>query len=152
MRSTGGIAFALAMAAVACGPEARNSLTVAVRGDVTGIFPNPPMQTESHTFDVNSNVFEGLVRFDRNLTPEPALADRWENPDEETWIFHLRPGVRFSDGSLLTARDVAASLSAAIERRYPTSVFLHAVESVRAIGTSWCAGSSTQQRSPPLSW
>lgn len=87
MRSTGGIAFALAMAAVACGPEARNSLTVAVRGDVTGIFPNPPMQTESHTFDVNSNVFEGLVRFDRNLTPEPALAGRWRRsaPARTRW-------------------------------------------------------------------
>lgn len=109
-------------------------LTIAVPADVTGIFPNPPFQTESHSFDVNSNIFEGLVRFDRNLIPEPALADRWINEDERTWVFHLRPGARFSNGKPVQARDVESSLNAARKRGWATGVFLESIESVVAIG------------------
>src|SRR2546429_4365897 len=39
------------------------------------------------------------------------LAESWENSnDAKTWIFHLRKGVTFHDGSPLTAKDVAYSL------------------------------------------
>jgi peptide/nickel transport system substrate-binding protein len=121
------------VAASACRPTpVRRALTLAVQADVTGVFPNPPIDTESHTFDVNSNMFEGLVRFDRSLNPEPALAERWENPDETTWVFHLRKGLRFSDGSAVTASDVVSSLQAARHRGWPTGVFLQAVGTIRA--------------------
>lgn len=121
------------LAVGACRPQpGKRALTLAVQADITGVFPNPPVETESHTFDVNSNMFEGLVRFDANLTPEPALAERWENPDEMTWVFHLRPRLRFSDGSPVAASDVVASLDAAREKGWPTGVFLQAVASVAA--------------------
>jgi len=37
---------------------------------------------------------------------QPDLAERWETPDALTYMFHLRPGVRFHDGSAVTAADV----------------------------------------------
>lgn len=62
---------------------------------------------------VLSNVFEGLVAFDARMRVVPALASRWESPDELTWRFYLRPDVRLHDGRLLRAEDVVASLERA---------------------------------------
>jgi peptide/nickel transport system substrate-binding protein len=59
---------------------------------------------------VLSAVYEPLVTLDRSMRPVPALAVSWETPDPLTWVFRLRPGVRFHDGSPLSAEDVAASL------------------------------------------
>lgn len=89
---------------------ARTVLNVATRADVTGIFPNPPYQAEVYSIDVNANVFDSLVRFDQGLRVLPALAETWENPDDATWIFQLRSGVRFSNGAPVRASDVVASL------------------------------------------
>src|SRR5262249_30022915 len=82
----------------------------------------------SFTLDVNSNVFEGLVRLDKNLNAEPAVAERWENPDERTFIFSLKKGLLFSDGSPVEAQDVVASLKAALERPFVTRDTLQAIE------------------------
>jgi len=114
------------------GKEPERTLTVAVRSDVTGIFPNAPMTNDSYTLDVNANVFEGLVRLDAQLVPQPAIALRWENPDALTWVFRLRPGIRFSDGTPVTAGDVVASLQAARELHWCNEGALPAIESVSA--------------------
>ena len=101
--------------------------------DITGLYPNPPIvKNEAYTLHTNANVLEGLVRFDAQLRLAPALAERWENPDERTYVFHLRRGLKFSDGRPLVARDVAASLTAARERNWPVRDYLRAVESVTA--------------------
>jgi len=115
-------------------PPPTGSVTIAVRADVTGFFPNPPIVNEGYTFDVNWHIFEGLVRLDRNLEIRPALAERWENPDDYTYVFRLRSGLRFSDGRLLTARDVAASIDAASSRGWVTQDYFQAVESIEAVG------------------
>jgi len=41
---------------------------------------------------------------------EPRLADDWENPDPNTWVFNLREGVTFSDGTPFTSSDVKATM------------------------------------------
>lgn len=115
-------------------PAAKGSLTLAVRADVTGFFPNPPIQAEAYTIEMNRNVFDTLLRFDTEHRLQPSLAERWEMPDPTTCIFTLREGVRFSDGRPLTARDVAASLNAVRERAWVTRDLLAAVISVRADG------------------
>jgi peptide/nickel transport system substrate-binding protein len=109
-------------------------LRLAVRADVTGFFPNPPTFNESYTIAINSHVFEGLVSFDPRLRIQPALAERWENPDDRTYVFDLRPGLRFSDGRPVAAQDVAASLTAARARGWFNRDYLQAIESVRVVG------------------
>ncbi len=109
------------------------SLTLAVRADVTGIFPNPPLANEAYSIHINRAIFEGLVAFDRRLALTPALAEYWENPDETTTLFVLRQGLRFSDGRPLTARDVVASLLAPRTRRWINRDYLQAIESARAL-------------------
>ncbi len=56
-------------------------------------------------------VFEGLVVPDpRTLEPRPGQAYRWERSDDGlVYTFHLRPGLRWSDGTPLTSRDFAWS-------------------------------------------
>ena len=122
---------------------------MAVRADVTGIFPNPPTINEAFTIDFFSNVFEGLFRLDSALAVKPVLVSGWTNPDSKTWVFRLREGVRFSDGSPLTADDVAASLQAALEMPFPTGAFLSAIQRVEAISPLEVR-ITTRQQSPAL--
>jgi ABC-type transport system substrate-binding protein len=53
-------------------------------------------------------VFESLTAFKIGSTDiGPSLAEKWESNDDATeWTFHLRPGVKFHDGSSLDANDV----------------------------------------------
>ncbi|MFI1379699.1 ABC transporter substrate-binding protein [Embleya sp. NPDC020886] len=59
---------------------------------------------------VLSNVCESLMRWTPQLTMEPGLAEKASNPDPTTWVYDLRPGVKFHDGSVMTADDVVYSL------------------------------------------
>jgi peptide/nickel transport system substrate-binding protein len=107
---------------------------LSVRADVTGFFPNPPLANEAYTWLVNASIFEGLTRRDPEHRIEPALALRWENPDDHTYLFELRDGLRFSDGRPVRARDVAASLLAPARHGWPTRDYLHSIESAEAQG------------------
>jgi peptide/nickel transport system substrate-binding protein len=128
------VGLPLSLSCLACGPTpATDLVTIAVRADSTGFFPNPPLVNEGFSMDVNWNVFEGLVRFDRQFRLEPALAARWENPDERTYLFDLRDDLRFSDGRPVRAEDVAASLLAPQRRAWVTRDYLQAIESARAL-------------------
>jgi peptide/nickel transport system substrate-binding protein len=116
-------------------PEAApppSTLRIALRADVTGFLPGP-LLNEAFTLQVNRSVYESLVRFDGELRLRPALAERWSSPDDRTYRFELRPGVRFSDGRPLRAADVVASLEANRDG-WVTRDYLQAIESVRATG------------------
>ena len=45
-----------------------------------------------------------------DLKPVPELVDTYENTSDTEWVFHLRQGVKFHDGSKMTADDVVASI------------------------------------------
>lgn len=61
-----------------------------------------------------SLVCEGLFRLDSRLEPENLLCGSYDyDPDTFTYVFFLRPGVAFSDGSPLTAQDVRSTLERA---------------------------------------
>ncbi len=65
-------------------------------------------------------IYESLVKYDRNARNIPGLASSWHlSEDARTWTFHIRPGVNFHDGSILTANDVAASLRRAVSPDMP---------------------------------
>src|SRR5918998_3622030 len=50
--------------------------------------------------------YEGLTRLDTNQETVPAAAESWEDNEEATQItFHLREGLKYSDGSPLTAEN-----------------------------------------------
>src|SRR5271165_2702017 len=51
-------------------------------------------------------MFSGLVERDEQMNLRGDLAESWESPDPLTYVFHLRPGVKFHDGRVLTSKDV----------------------------------------------
>jgi len=64
---------------------------------------------------VYANVFEGLTRFGPDGAILPGLAESWEvAPDGLSWVFHLREGVTFQDGTPFTAEDVVFSFDRAV--------------------------------------
>ena len=72
---------------------------------------NPYAQSAGISYSVWKHVYESLVHWDSaSRQMKPLLAESWENPRPDVWRFHLRHGVRFHDGSELTAADVAHSL------------------------------------------
>ncbi len=56
------------------------------------------------------HAFEGLLKFDKDNNVVPGLAESWEMSDDGlVWTFHLREGLKWSDGSPLTANDFVYS-------------------------------------------
>jgi len=88
--------------------EPAGDLNVAVVYELASL--DPHLDNSFEAFSQVSNLYEALVNLDRDLGLVPALAVSWSNPDATTWAFRLRPGVRFHDGSLLTAEDVVYSV------------------------------------------
>jgi peptide/nickel transport system substrate-binding protein len=63
--------------------------------------------------------YESLTAFDAALNIVPALAERWETPDPTTYLFHLRRGVKFHDGSDFTAEDVKYTFDIVLNPKGP---------------------------------
>src|SRR6187549_2286590 len=48
---------------------------------------------------VGGNIYEGLLSYDEQLTPQPSLATAWTvSPDGLTYVFKLKPNVKWHDG------------------------------------------------------
>lgn len=69
-----------------------------------------PHKVESDVeFNILSDLFTGLITIDDEGNPHPSLAASWDNKDNQVWTFHLRPDLKWSDGSPITAQDVVFS-------------------------------------------
>jgi peptide/nickel transport system substrate-binding protein len=55
-------------------------------------------------------LYRGLFEVGRDFRPVPDLVESWSQPSPTRYLFRLKHGIRFSDGSPLTARDVAYTL------------------------------------------
>jgi peptide/nickel transport system substrate-binding protein len=84
---------------------------------------------------VYANLFQGLTRIEEDGSVAPALARDWVvSPDGLSYRFHLRAGVRFHDGTPLTASDVRFSLdrARAAGSRNPLHELLQPIRNVGA--------------------
>ena len=56
-------------------------------------------------------IYETLFAWDANLQPKPQMVETFSAaPDNLSWTFKLRPGLKFHDGQKVTTKDVLASL------------------------------------------
>jgi len=59
---------------------------------------------------VQRAVRQALTEIDKNLKPRLVLADTFQLRTPTQWYVHLRPGIRYSDGSPVQVEDVATAL------------------------------------------
>jgi peptide/nickel transport system substrate-binding protein len=89
-------------------PQTSSEIVFLIETSPTNLDPRIGIDAQSE--HIQELLFDGLVVRDAEYRVAPGLAERWEQPDPLTLIFHLRSGVSFSDGRSLTARDVAWTL------------------------------------------
>jgi peptide/nickel transport system substrate-binding protein len=80
--------------------------TLVVGTDVDAGTLDPRLTRDTTAYRVADLIYSGLVHITPELKPAPDLAESWETPDPKTFIFKLRPELKFSDGTPLTADDV----------------------------------------------
>ena len=90
-------------------PERGGVLRIGMTLEIINL--DPHVATAFSSFRVMEHIYEGLLCFDEDMGLKPSLATAWTiSPDGTEYIFKLREGVRFHDGSAMTAEDVKYSL------------------------------------------
>ncbi|RMF46595.1 MAG: peptide-binding protein [Deltaproteobacteria bacterium] len=91
----------------------------------------PILATDAASADISGLVYNGLVRYDKNLVLEGELAESWDiSPDNLTITFHLRKGVKWHDGAPFTSADVLFTYQLYIDPDTPTA-YAEAYKQVR---------------------
>ncbi len=102
------------------------TLRWASQGDILTM--DPHAQNEGLTIAASSYVYEPLVEYNQEFEVVPALATEWDLKSDTIWVFKLREGVKFHDGSDFTADDVVFSFQRAMS---PTSNFKAYVNGIK---------------------
>jgi peptide/nickel transport system substrate-binding protein len=85
-------------------------LTWALEQDPVHVIPYGAVPTANHW--AKEFMYESLLKWDRNLKEQPSLATEWSAPDDKTYVFKIRQGVKFHDGTTMTAEDVKWGIEA----------------------------------------
>ena len=89
-------------------------------GDASNL--NPLLATDSSSSDINGLIFNGLVKYDKDLKLTGDLASSWEILDNGLVIvFHLRKGVKWHDGKEFTSQDVKFTYEKLIDPKVKTA-------------------------------
>ncbi len=82
----------------------------------------PVLATDGASFDIISLIYNGLVKYDKDINLVPDLAEKWEISDDGLVIrFHLRKDVKWQDGTPFTARDVEFTYNLYVNPKTPTA-------------------------------
>ena len=100
--------LALACTLLAASLTSAAELRIGLSSDVTSLDPHYVNIAPNIAFA--EHIFDTLVTSDAKGQLVPALAESWQAVEPTVWEFRLREGLRFSDGTPLTAADVVFSL------------------------------------------
>jgi peptide/nickel transport system substrate-binding protein len=100
---------------------------------------------------VEIHIFDALVDVTGpEMSLKPMLAERWENPNPNTWRFHIRRGVKFHNGDPLTAEDVKFTIDLGLANKGSTqNSYLGPTETVRVVDP-YTVELTTKTPFPPL--
>ncbi len=101
------LGLALAAALLAASPVHAKTFKWAADSDPGSM--DPYSRNVASTLSMLGNIYEPLIRRDRDLKLQAALATEWKATGPTTWRFTLRRNVKFHDGSPFTADDVVFS-------------------------------------------
>ena len=95
--------------------ESENAASDSSGGDLVASYASdassldPAGQNDLPSDQRRNVIYEGLFYLDEDLNPQPRLATDYEQTDDTTWVFNLREGVKFHDGTDFNANAVKAS-------------------------------------------
>lgn len=95
-----------AFAASHVNPDAKRGGTLTIGADADPIGLDPTTLTAFSSYDFTALIYSGLLRWDKDMQIEPDLATGYEMPDDTTYVFKLREGVKFHNGQDFSAEDV----------------------------------------------
>jgi peptide/nickel transport system substrate-binding protein len=111
-------------------PRDKNVLTVAIpAGPIT---LDPRVSTDAVGEKINHLICDGLMKLDDSMNVVPNLAERFEQISEISYRFFLRSGVKFHDGTPLTADDVVYTYRSIIDGEV-VSAHRSAFERIKAV-------------------
>jgi len=121
-RRRGLLALGALLILIGCRSTPRDPDTVVFLIESSPANLDPRIATDAQSQRIDALLFDGLVARDAHFQFAPALAERWEQPNPLTLIFHLRRGVRFHDGRPLTARAVLWTIQSMLNPAHPGNV------------------------------
>lgn len=95
------------------------SLRVSLPGTLSNLYPG--IESGILNYYLAAPVLESLAGVDATGKIVPALAESWTQPNATTYVFKLRAGATFHDGSPVTPADVVASIKAASDPKISTA-------------------------------
>lgn len=110
------------------------SVTIALPAECKTL--DPVVYPDIYSGAVITQISEPLIWLDTSLKPtSQKLVEGWENPDPQTYIFHLKRGIKFHDGSELTAADAKFTFDSVMnpELASPRAHYYKDVEVVEAV-------------------
>jgi len=122
------------LSATSARAQATRVLNMAVTAPPASI--DPQYYTLTPSIMLSAHMFEPLTIRDENARVTPGLAESWRRVDDTTWEFAIRKGVKFHDGSELTATDVAYSIARVPTVQSPSSfaVYTRAITGTEVVG------------------
>lgn len=118
---------------LAMSPALAQGITVGT--DVDAGTLDPRLARDTTAYRTADLIYSGLVHLTPSLKPVPDLAESWEQPDPQTFIFKLREGLKFSDGTPLTADDVVFTYETLLEPDFnaPMRALYTPIESIEKV-------------------
>lgn len=125
--------FIIAILSIGCGKEKEDavkrradsskfgdSLIEGSIGEPSNLIPI--LATDSASHSVAALIYNGLLKYDKNLNLVGDLAYKWEiSADKKVITFHLRKGIKWHDGAVFTAKDVKFTYETIIDNNTPTA-------------------------------
>ncbi len=105
------LALAALLTIAGCHSAPRDPQTVVFLIESSPANLDPRIGIDAQSQRIDELLFDGLVTRNASFQFSPALAESWNQPDPRTVVFHLRRGVQFHNGHVLTARDVAWTIN-----------------------------------------
>jgi peptide/nickel transport system substrate-binding protein len=107
--------------------------TVGIMNDVDSF--NPFLGIEAESYEMWALMYDYMISYNmKTMAPEPGLATSWDtSADGLTWTFHIRTGVKWSDGKPLTAADIASTYNRVLDGGPEAASWASYLKSVKTI-------------------
>ena len=129
--------FSICILVAGCVGGARSERGLVVGIEVEPQTLDPRYAADAYSAKISNLVFSGLVSVDDHFNIQPELAESYRVLQGTHYLFRLRPGLKFSDGTPLTADDVVATIGSVIHpaSTSPLKSGFEVIWKIRALGS-----------------